>query len=82
MYGYTPRLAADLAVLGIALMFAAAGIHEHRVRLTAIRADDFGARVRCSVAERKVTIEVEIVGVAAVASITTVAVKNESHPEA
>jgi hypothetical protein len=83
MYRYSPGLTADLAVFDIILIAAATGIDADGVRLAAVRTDNVRARIGGAVAERKVTIEIEVVGPGRLARITrAVVVEGEAHFEA
>ena len=74
LHGHAPRLTANRAVLDVLLVITAAGIERHRVRFAAVRAGDDSACVGGAVAERKVAIEIELVG------LVGLIVESESHP--
>src|SRR5512143_1881982 len=75
MYGNSPRLAAHLAVFDVVLLRAAAGVESDHIGLAAIRTGDHAGRGGGAVAERKVSVEVEIVAGLAVALV----VECEAH---
>jgi len=58
----TPRLAADLAVFDIVLPLAAAGIEPDGHGLSAVWAGHLALDVGRAVAQRKIAVEVEVVG--------------------
>src|SRR5690349_16209154 len=75
MYGDTPGPTAYLAVLDVVLILSASRVEADGVRLAAIGAGDVAARVGGAIAEREVTIEIELV----VRRIVEVVVEREAH---
>jgi len=67
MYGHSPGLTADLAIFHVALIVAASWINADGVHLAAVRTGDVGAGVGGAVTERKIAIEVELLGVVVIA---------------
>ena len=83
MYGYSPGLTADLTILDVALIIAAAGIDTDGVDLAAVRTRDVRAGVGRAVSQGKVAVQVELVGIVRVTRILqTVIVACEAHFEA
>jgi len=59
---HAPRLAADLTILDVVLVLPAAGIDAHGDGLAAVRARHLAFGVGGAIAERKVTLEIEVAG--------------------
>src|ERR1041384_8359560 len=75
MYGDAPGLTADLTVFDVVLVFAASRVEADRICFAAVRTGDLAARVGGAVAERKVSIEIELV----VGLVVELTVEREAH---
>src|SRR6185437_15356506 len=82
MYGYSPWLAANGAVLDVFLNSTPARVEADVARLAAVRTDHDTARICRAVAEWKVAVEIKILIVRAVAVIRAVWVARVAEHEA